>query len=183
MFFLIALAIVIIFASLYIGTYNAFIKNRNRVEETWAQIDVQLKRRCDLIPNLVETVKGFARHEQDTLEKVIAARNSIIAAGNSPQQQLEANNQLTGALRSVFALSESYPELKANDSFVELQQELSTTENKVAYSRQLYNSTVMNWNNRVESFPSNIIANLHHFEKKEMLSITETERETPSVKF
>lgn len=172
-------AIVVI---MYIVIYNGFISGRNNVEESWAQIDVQLKRRCDLIPNLIETVKGYARHEQETLTKVIEARNQLLGSDNR-QAQIAADNQLTGALRSIFALSENYPELKANSLFADLQHELSTTENKVAYSRQLYNSTVNAWNTRTESFPSNIVANLHGFTKREMLTIEETDRAVPKVQF
>lgn len=178
-----ALVILILLAFTYIGIYNGFIKTRNQVDESWAQIDVQLKRRCDLIPNLLETVKGYARHEQETLTKVIEARNRLMNADNTQQEKIAANNQLSGALHSIFALGESYPELKANTLFIELQHELSTTENKVAYSRQLYNSTVMVWNTKTETFPSNFIAGFHHFTRREMLKIEESVREVPKIQF
>ncbi|MCC2001163.1 LemA family protein [Enterobacter bugandensis] len=179
---IIIVCIIVLLIAMYIIIYNGFIKRRNNVEETWAQIDVQLKRRCDLIPNLLETIKGYTKHEQETFDKVIKARNMALNAGDR-QQQIAADSALSGALSSVFALSESYPELKANTLFVELQHELSSTENKVAYSRQLYNATVKSWNTRVETFPSLIIANLHGFEKRDMLQIEQNERTVPKVQF
>lgn len=181
---IIIIAIIVILAFIYFGLYNGLVKKRNRVDETWAQIDVQLKRRYDLIPNLVETVKGYAAHEKETLTNVIEARNEMgNAQGSSRQEQVDADNKLTGALRSIFALGEAYPDLKANQSFIELQHELSSTENKVAYSRQLYNTTVMDYNNSVQSVPSNIIAKMHNFQVRDMLSIPTEERETPKVQF
>ncbi|WP_163652340.1 LemA family protein [Listeria sp. PSOL-1] len=181
---IIIIAIVVVLALIYFGLYNSLVKYRNRVDETWAQIDVQLKRRFDLIPNLVETVKGYATHEKETLTQVIEARNKMMATSkNDRAEQIEADDMLTGALKSVFALGESYPDLKANQSFIELQHELSTTENKVAYSRQLYNTTVMTYNTKIESLPTNIIAKAHGFTKREMLSAKEEERETPKVQF
>lgn len=161
--------------------YNKMIKLRNWVKESWSQIDVQLKRRHDLIPNLVNTVKGYATHEQETLEKVIQARNQLISG--TPQQRIDADNELQTTLKSIFALGESYPELKANQNFLQLQEELTTTENKVAYSRQLYNKTVADYNIKRESFPTNIIAGMFGFKKEEQLSIPEAEREVPNVSF
>lgn len=172
------LAIVVIYV---IVAYNGLVKLRNWVKESWSQIDVQLKRRHDLIPNLVETVKGYAKHEKETLEQVIAARNQLL--NGSPQERMEADNQLAGALKSIFALSEAYPDLKANQNFIQLQEELTTTENKVAYSRQLYNKTVADYNIKRESFPSNIVANLFGFKAEEQLSIPEVEREAPKITF
>src|SRR5690625_5561393 len=137
---IIVLIIVLLLVGVYIvSQYNSLIKFPNWVKESWSQIDVQLKRRHDLIPNLVNTVKGYAKHEQETLEKVIQARNQLISG--TPQERIEADNQIQGALKSIFALSESYPDLKANQNFLRLQDELTETENKVAYSRQLYNKT------------------------------------------
>jgi len=164
-----------------IVTYNSLVKLRNWVKESWSQIDVQLKRRHDLIPNLVETVKGYAAHEKETLDRVIQARSQLV--NGSPKERMAADNALTGALKSIFALSESYPELKANQNFLALQEELAATENKVAYSRQLYNKTVADYNIKRESFPSNIIANMFGFRPEELLAIPETEREAPKIKF
>lgn len=167
---------------LWVGQYNALVRLRNWIEEAWAQIDVQLKRRYDLIPNLVETVKGYARHEQETLEKVIEARNRLMAGGGRAEQ-LEANDQLTGALKSLFALREAYPDLKAHEGFSKLQEQLEGTENKIAAARQLYNRTVMQYNTKIQSFPSNIVANVHGFVRSEMLEAAAAEREAPRVKF
>lgn len=179
--FLLIIAAVIV---IYVLIYNGLIKSRNQVDESWAQIDVQMKRRFDLIPNLIETVKGYAQHEQATLTKVIEARNlAMQSQSGSKQELIDADNMLTQSLKSLFALSESYPDLKANQSFLSLQHELATTENKVAYSRQLYNSTVMSYNTKVESIPTNFIANIHGFKKREMLTIPAEERAVPKVQF
>lgn len=178
---LIVLGIVAIIVLWVIVSYNGLVKLRNWVQESWSQIDVQLKRRHDLIPNLVNTVKGYAAHEKETLELVIQARNQLI--DGSPQERIEADNQLQAALKSIFALSEAYPDLKANQNFLQLQEELTTTENKVAYSRQLYNKTVADYNIKRETFPSNIIANMFNFKREELLSIPEAEREVPTVTF
>ena len=175
------LALVVIF--FWITSYNSLIKYRNWVEESWAQIDVQLKRRFDLIPNLVETVKGYAKHEQETLSKVIELRNKIVAPASSRQEQIDANHELTGALRNLFALREDYPDLKANQNFMMLQEELTSTENKIAYARQLYNSTVMKYNTKVESVPTNIIASFHKFGRRDMLQIPKEERENIKISF
>lgn len=174
-----AVAIVALF---WISQYNALIRLRNWIEEAWAQIDVQLKRRYDLIPNLVETVKGYAKHEQDTLEKVIAARNRLFEGGGRAGQ-LEANDQLSGALKSLFALQESYPDLKAHEGFSKLQEQLEGTENKIASARQLYNRTVMQYNTKIQSFPSNLVASVHNFTRSEMLETAEAERENVRVEF
>ncbi|SFG48244.1 LemA family protein [Sporolactobacillus nakayamae] len=172
------LAIIVIY---FIAQYNGLVKLRNWVQESFSQIDVQLKRRHDLIPNLVETVKGYAKHEKETLNQVIEARNGLISG--TPQQRIEADNQIEGALKSIFALAESYPDLKANQNFLQLQEELATTENKVAYSRQLYNKTVKDYNIKRESFPSNIIAGMFNFKREELLTIPEAERDVPKVTF
>jgi len=175
------IAVIVIFAGFFIASYNSLVKMRNWVKESWSQIDVQLKRRYDLIPNLVETVKGYAAHEKETLEKVIQARNMLLQG--SPQDRVKADNMLEGALKSIFALSENYPELKANQNFLKLQEELTSTENKIAYSRQLYNKTVAEYNIKRESFPTVLIANMFGFEKEEQLTIPEEERELPRVSF
>ena len=148
-----------------ISTYNTLIKLRNRVKDQWAQIEVQLKRRFDLIPNIVETVKGYAKHESDTLKGVIEARNKFTVAGTK-EDEMKANNELTGAIRQLFALSESYPELKADTSFLKLQSNLEETEDKISSARQFYNDTVLSLNNKVELFPSNLVANIFGFKKE-----------------
>jgi LemA protein len=154
----IGIGVAVLLVFYFIGTYNGLIKSRNWVDEAWSQIDVQLKRRYDLIPNVVETVKGYAAHEKETLEKVIQARNALMAG--SPQERIDADNQLQTTLKSIFALSEAYPDLKANTNFLQLQEELANTENKVAYSRQLFNKTVADYNIRREQFPANIVAGI-----------------------
>jgi LemA protein len=177
----IILAIAVIIVIYFIAQYNGLVKLRNWVQESFSQIDVQLKRRHDLIPNLVETVKGYAKHEKETLNQVIEARNKLVSG--TPQERIEADNQIEGALKSIFALAESYPDLKANQNFLQLQEELGTTENKVAYSRQLYNKTVKDYNIKRESFPSNIIAKMFGFQREELLTIPEAERDVPKVIF
>lgn len=176
--------ILIILVVLYIAIYNGLQRVKVNIEESWSQIDVQLKRRNDLIPNLVETVKGYAKHESETLEKVIQLRNQLvqIPTGNH-QEQMQVSNQLTDSLKSIFALSESYPNLKANENFAQLQEELVNTENKLAYSRQLYNSTVSFFNKKILVFPSNIVASIHGFTKQEFLATPSEERNVPKVKF
>ncbi|RKQ88608.1 LemA family protein [Brockia lithotrophica] len=179
---LLVLLAIVLFVGLYAaGVYNGLVRYRNWIQESWAQIDVQLKRRHDLIPNLVETVKGYMKYEQETLEKVIAMRNRLVAG--SPEERMEADNQLTGALRQLFALAENYPDLKANENFLRLQEELTTTENKIAYARQLYNKTVAEYNIRRETFPANLFAGMFGFARVEPLSIPEGEREAPQVRF
>lgn len=179
---LIGLIVIIVFiAGFFIASYNSLVKLRNWVKESWSQIDVQLKRRYDLIPNLVETVKGYAAHEQETLEKVIQARNQLVQG--TPQERIDADNMIQGALKSIFALSEAYPDLKANQNFLKLQEELTATENKVAYSRQLYNKTVADYNIKRETFPTVLIAGMLGFQKEEQLTIPEEEREPPRVSF
>lgn len=179
---IIVLIIIIVIVGLFaISTYNSLIKYRNWVKESWSQIDVQLKRRHDLIPNLVNTVKGYAKHEQETLEKVIQARNQLVTG--TPQERIDADNEIQTALKSIFALSEAYPDLKANQNFLNLQEELTSTENKVAYSRQLYNKTVADYNIKRETFPTNLIAGMFNFHAEQQLSIPEEEREAPTVNF
>ena len=166
-----------------IGIYNGLITLRNRSDNAWAQVDVQLKRRYDLIPNLVETVKGYAAHEKETFQKVTEARAQAINAGTVAEQG-KAENMLTGALKSLFAVSESYPDLKANQNFLMLQEELAGTEGKIAYARQFYNDTVMKFNTKQQVFPSNIIANMFGFQEKEYFEIEEPEaREAVKVEF
>jgi len=179
----IVLAIVILVLLALIGLYNALVQKRIRCQEAWSQIDVQLKRRYDLIPNLINTVKGYAVHEKETLERVIQARNAAIAA-QGVQQQAEAENMLTGALRQLFALAEAYPNLKANENFAQLQEELTGTENKIAFSRQHYNDSVAVYNMAREKFPSSIVAGMFGFQKREYFEIEEpAHREAPKVQF
>jgi LemA protein len=166
-----------------VGAYNGLVRLRNQLENAWAQIDVQLKRRHDLIPNLVETVKGYAAHERKTLEAVIQARNMAIAA-KGVAERAEAENVLSGALKSLFAVAEAYPELKANQNFMRLQEELTSTENKVAFSRQFYNDSVMTYNTQIEVFPQNLIAGMFGFTRREFFEVkAEAEREAPKVSF
>ena len=166
------------------GAYNGLVRLRNHVDESWSDIDTELKRRHDLIPNLVETVKGYARHEKETLENVIKARNAAAAPHASPEAQARDENMLTGALRQLFALAEAYPDLKANTNFLELQQELSNTEDRIQRSRRFYNANVRDLNTRIQMFPSNIIANLFGFEEREFFEIEDpAEREAPKVSF
>ena len=166
-----------------IGIYNALVRLRNRCENGWAQVDVQLRRRYDLIPNLVETVKGYAKHERELFEKVTQARANAINA-TSVKEQGQAENMLTGTLKSLFAVAENYPDLKANENFMMLQEELAGTEGKIAYSRQFYNDTVMSFNTKQQVFPSNIIAGMFSFKEKDYLEIEEPEAKEPvKVKF
>lgn len=162
--------------------YNALVTLKVKIEEAWSQIDVQLKRRADLIPNLVETVKGYATHEKEVFENVTKARSALMSA-NSPKEAGEADNMLTGALKSLFAVAEAYPELKAQEGFVSLQGELSDTEDKVAYSRQFYNSVVRQLNEKIVMFPSSLIAGLFKIAKKEFFEAAPEERDAVKVDF
>lgn len=182
MVWIIVIAIVAVIILWLISTYNSLVVLRNRVKDQWAQIDVQLKRRFDLIPNLVETVKGYTKHESETLENVIKARNTYVSA-TTPEGQMAADGELTQAISKLFALTESYPDLKANTNFVQLQNELQETENKIASARQFYNDTVLKYNNKIAVVPSNIVASLFHFEKEAFFEANTNERENVSVKF
>ncbi|HAM88292.1 MAG: hypothetical protein US83_C0005G0093 [Candidatus Falkowbacteria bacterium GW2011_GWC2_38_22] len=173
-------------ALIVIGMYNSLIRLKNRVDEAWSDIDVQLKRRYDLIPNLVETVKGYASHESATFEKVTAARTAAMAAQGTGdvKEQAEAENMLSGTLKSIFALSENYPDLKANTNFLELQRELSDTENKIQASRRFYNGNVRDFNTKLEIFPTNMIGNMLGFKRRDFFEITdEKEKENVKVAF
>lgn len=172
--------LVAVFAA--IGIYNRLVTLRNRVDNAWSQIDVQLRRRYDLIPNLVETVKGYASHEKETLERVIQARNAAMGAQGVAAQG-EAENMLSGTLKSLFALAESYPDLKANQNFLMLQEELSGTESKIAYARQFYNDSVMSYNTSTQTFPSNILAGMFGFTAREYFEIEEAAKEPVKVQF
>lgn len=165
-----------------VAIYNSLVSLRTRIDNAWSQIDVQLNRRHDLIPNLVETVKGYASHERDTFEAVIKARNTAVAA-DSPQQAAEAENVITGALGKLFALSENYPDLKADANFRQLQEELTSTEDRIAYARQFYNDQVRNYNIKIQQFPAVIIANAASFTPREFFEVDAAAREVPKVEF
>jgi LemA protein len=179
---IIIIAVAAIFVLWIVGAYNGLIRLRNQVENAWAQIDVQLKRRYDLIPNLVEAVKGYMKHEKELLENVTKARAAVMQAPTL-DKKAEASNQLSQTLKSLFAVAENYPKLRANENFMQLQEELTGTENKIAYSRQHYNDSVMMFNTRIEMFPTNIIAGMFNFAKKELFRAPEAEREAVKVKF
>ena len=182
----VVLVVIAVLVVIIIGLYNSLIRLKNRVDEAWSDIDVQLKRRYDLIPNLVETVKGYAGHERETLEKVTKARTEAMAAQQTgdTKKQAEAENMLSSTLKSIFALSENYPDLKANTNFLELQRELSDTENKIQASRRFYNGNVRDFNTKLQVFPTNIIGNMLGFKDREYFEITEEkEREAVKVKF
>lgn len=166
-----------------VGIYNSLVNLRNRCDNSWAQVDVQLKRRYDLIPNLVETVKGYAKHEREVFQNVTEARAKAINAG-TVKEQGQAENMLSGALKSLFAVAENYPELKANQNFLLLQEELAGTEGKIAYARQFYNDMVMKFNTKQQVFPSNIIANMFSFKERDYFEIEEAgAREPVKVQF
>ncbi len=173
----IVVILAVVFVIYAVSVYNGFVRLKNRVTEAWSDIQVQMKRRYDLIPNLVETVKGYAAHEKGTLEKVIQARNMAMGMHENMQEVTQSENMLTGALKSIFALSENYPDLKANANFIELQRELRDTEDKIQAARRFYNGNVLALNTKIEMFPSNIVAALFHFEKREFFELAEDERD------
>jgi len=180
---LLAGGVVVVVGLWFMLTYNGLVRLRNQVRNAWSQIDVQLKRRYDLIPNLVETVKGYASHERETLEQVVKARQRGIDASSVKEQQ-DAENMITGALRQLFALSEAYPDLKANQNFLALQEELASTENKIGFARQYYNDTVQTFNTRQQQFPANLVAGMLGFEAADFFEIEEpAAREAPKVEF
>ena len=176
------IGLVAVFAIYLIGQYNGFIVLKTRIQEALSGIDVQLKRRADLIPNLVETVKGYAKHEKSVFAEVTKARSSLMNAGTLGEKA-KADNMLTGALKSLFAVAEAYPELKASTNFQDLQRQLEDTEDKVAYSRQFYNANVLDFNNKAQMFPTNIIANVFGFKLFEFFAATEEERKKITVSF
>lgn len=176
--------LVVLIVIFYISAYNGLQKAKVNTEEAWSQISVQLKRRNDLIPNLVETVKGYAKHEKETLSKVVELRNQLTQLpADDHEGAMQLSNQITDSLKTIFALSESYPDLKANTNFANLQEELTNTENKIAYSRQLFNSSAAVYNKMLLVFPSNIVANIHHFTKVDYLEIPKEETKVPKVSF
>ena len=186
LFVMIALGVglfIVILVLAVAGMYNGLVRSRNETKNAWAQIDVQLKRRHDLIPNLVETVKGYAKHEQGTLQGVIAARAAAVGAGTI-DARIAAEGQLTQALSRLMVLTENYPDLKANQNFLGLQEELTSTENKIAFARQAYNDAAMTYNTKTETFPSNLVANNFGFKPEPLFQVTdEKQREAPQVKF
>ncbi|MBR7042240.1 MAG: LemA family protein [Bacilli bacterium] len=182
MVFAIIGGILLILLCYVVGIYNKLVNARNKVENQFSQVEIQLKRRADLIPNLVETVKGYAKHEEGTFTAVIEARNKAVNAG-TVNEKIEANNELTGALNKLFALAEAYPDLKANENFLQLQTDLKDTEDKITYARQFYNDSAMGFNNLVQMFPSNIVASIFGFKKFEYFKAEEKDKETPKVEF
>lgn len=186
---MIAIILLVVLVIIFVGiigfvitTYNGLVRLRNTVRNSFAQIETQLQRRFDLIPNLVETVKGYAEHEKELLESVTASRSAYLSAG-SGEEKLAMNNQLTSSLKSLFAVTESYPELKANTNFIKLQDELSETEDKVAYARQFYNDAVTLYNNKLQMFPGNIIAGMFGFQEEVLFSTEDGATGTPVVDF
>lgn len=182
MWWIIIIVVLVLIILSIISTYNELVRLRNKVKDQWSQIDVQLKRRCDLIPNLVATVKGYAKHEKGTLEAVIKARNTFLSA-KSPEDEMKASKEVSTALNKLFALAEAYPDLKANENFTSLQNTLSETEDKISYARQFYNDNVMNYKNKIEMFPSNIVAGIFNFKPEPFFEATEEERKNVEVKF
>ena len=181
---IVVIAIVFAVACWVVGVYNGLVRGRNEVKSAWSSIDVQLKRRYDLIPNLIETVKGYAGHERQTLEAVVSARQQAISFSGSVEEKAKIENALSSSLRSLFALAEAYPQLKANENFLSLQEELAGTENKIGFARQYYNDAAMRYKNRVEVFPSNLIANMFAFQAEAFFQADAAEeRLAPKVKF
>lgn len=180
---LIVLGVVVVMGFAVVGVYNSLIQLKNKVDEGWADIETQLKRRYDLIPNMVETVKGYAKHESKTLEAVTQARNMAMSA-NTPAEKMQAENALSGTLKTLFAVAENYPDLKANQNFMELQTTLKEIEEKLQLSRRYYNATVRDFNTKVEIFPNNIVAGIFHFARRDFFEIENAEeRENVKVSF
>ncbi len=181
---IIIIAVIVLAVLIFVWSYNGLVRLRNRVDSAWSQIGVQLQRRHDLVPNLVETVKGYAAHEKNTLEAVTNARNAAVQAQQAgPAQQAQAENMLTGTLRQLFALSENYPDLKANQNFLSLQEELTSTEDRISYARQFYNDQVQRFDTKIQSFPTNIIAGMFNFQKREFFESEEAATAVPKVEF
>ena len=180
---IIIIALIVVIAAAGISIYNGIVTRRNRCDNAWQQIDAQLQRRSDLIPNLVETVKGYAAHESKTLEAVVAARNGVTAA-KTPDEKIAADDQLTGALRQLFAVAEAYPDLKANANFQQLQGQLEETENKITYARQSFNDCVLIYNNAIQTFPGNLFAGVGNFAPKTGFEVSDASaRQAPKVEF
>ena len=179
---IILLVIVVLIILYFISTYNILVSLRNKVKDGWSQIDVVLKNRNDLIPNIVETVKGYAKHEKETLDAVIEARSKV-ASATTKVDEMKASGEVTQALGRLFALAESYPELKANTNFLDLQNKLNEIEEKIRYARQFYNDSVLTYKNKIEMFPSNIVAGMFNFKPEAFFEATEEERQNVQVKF
>jgi LemA protein len=181
---IVILVIVVVLGFFVVSVYNGLVRARNEVKNAWSSIEVQLKRRHDLIPNLVETVKGYAAHERGTLDAVVKARQQAVSFTGSVEERGKVENMLTQSLRSLFAVAEAYPDLKANQNFIKLQEELSGTENKIGFARQYYNDATMRYKNRIEMFPSNVIAGMFNFQPEPFFQVEEAaERAVPRVKF
>lgn len=181
---IITLVVIVILALIYIAMYNGLQKAKVNTDESWSQIDVQLQRRNDLIPNLVETTKGYAKHERETLAQVVNLRNQMNSLpADAHEQKMEVSNQITDSLKTIFALAEAYPDLKANQEFVKLMEELTNTENKISYSRQLFNSSAALYNQKLLTFPSNMVAKIHNFTKVEYLEVPQEAKVAPKVSF
>lgn len=174
--------VVLLLVVFIIANYNSLVQLRNKVKDQWAQIDVVLKKRADLIPNLFETVKGYAKHESETLEAVIAARNKVVGA-KTPEEEISANKELSGTLSRLLVVAESYPELKANENFKDLQANLKDCEEDISHARQFYNDVVLTYKNKIEMFPSNIVAGIFGFKALPFFEASDAERETPKVQF
>lgn len=179
---IIVIVLVVLILLYLVSTYNNLVSLRNKVKDQWSQIDVVLKNRNDLIPNIVETVKGYAKHEKETLNEVIEARSKM-ASANTPEEEMKASGEITQALGKLFALAESYPELKANENFMDLQNKLNEVEEKIRYARQFYNDSVLTYKNKIEMFPSNIVAGMFGFKPEAFFEATEEERKNVEVKF
>jgi len=176
------IVILVVLGIIFAAMYNSLVTRRNQVDNSWSQIDVQLKRRHDLIPNLVEAVKDYMSYEQETLTKVTEARAAAISAGNQgPEAQAQAENVLTGTLKSLFAVVENYPDLKANQNVMSLQEELTATENKIAFARQFYNDSVLTYNNKIQTVPSNLIAGMFNFSPRQFFAAPEEDKAVPKV--
>jgi LemA protein len=182
--FVVLVVIIVVLVIWVVSIYNGLVRGRNEVKNAWSQIDVQLKRRHDLIPNLVETVKGYAAHEKGTLDAVVKARQQAISVTGGVEDRAKAENILTQSLRSLFAVAEAYPDLKANQNFLSLQEEVASTENKIGFSRQYYNDAAMRYKNQTEMFPSNIFAGMFNFRPEPFFQVDDAaERDVPQIKF
>lgn len=181
---IVIVAVIVLAVLVFVWAYNGVVRLRNRVDSAWSQIGVQLQRRHDLIPNLVETVKGYAAHERQTLEAVVQARNTAVQAQQSgPAQQAQAENVLTGALRQLFAVAEAYPDLKANQNFLNLQEELTSSEDRISYARQFYNDQVQAYDTKIQTFPTNLLAGMFNFQRREFFEAEQGSTEVPKVQF
>ncbi len=180
---MVLVVVLVILGGVFVSIFNSLVVLKNQVKNAWAQIEVQLKRRHDLIPNLIESVKGYMVHESNTLQKIVELRQQAININGDAKIVSDIENQLSGALKSLFALAENYPDLKASQNFLQFQEELASTENKISFARQFYNDSVLSYNNQTQIFPSNIIAGMFGFEQETFFEIEENEKAVPKVKF